>query len=55
VIRLRWNPEAAFQVILKPMITYGKGRGRFPTNNQYWGRTWVVPGQVRVVPEPKHG
>jgi hypothetical protein len=20
-----------------------------------WGRAWVVPGQLRVVPEPKHG
>jgi hypothetical protein len=20
-----------------------------------WDRAWVAPGQVRVVPEPKHG
>jgi hypothetical protein len=20
-----------------------------------WGEAWVVPSQVRVVPEPKHG
>jgi hypothetical protein len=25
---------SAFQMLLKPMITYGKGRRRFPGNNQ---------------------
>jgi hypothetical protein len=42
-------------LLLKSTITYGKGRTRrFPSNNE-WGGAWAFPGQVRVVPEPKHG
>jgi hypothetical protein len=43
-------------VLLKPPITYGKRRTRrFPSNNQWVGRDWVVSGQVRAVPKPEHG
>jgi hypothetical protein len=33
----------------------GRGEGdSHPVINE-WEEAWVVPGQVRAVPEPKHG
>jgi hypothetical protein len=56
----RWNLEAEraslLQVLLKLMLTYGKGGARwFPSNNHWVGGVWVVPSQVRAVPELEHG
>jgi hypothetical protein len=46
-----WECVSALQVLLKPMITYGKGRTRwFPSNNQWvWrdmGSSWARWGHV---------
>jgi hypothetical protein len=47
---------SALQVLLKPTITYGKGRARiFHPIIKDWGGAWAVSNQVKVVPEPKHG
>jgi hypothetical protein len=47
---------SALQVLLKPRITHVKGEpgDSQPIINE-WGGAWVIPCQVRAVPEPKHG
>jgi hypothetical protein len=32
----------------------GEQGGSHPVINE-WGGAWAIPGQVRVIPEPKHG
>jgi hypothetical protein len=47
---------SALQLLLKPTITYGKGRARrFPCNNQLLGRSMSSSWPVKGVPKPKHG
>jgi hypothetical protein len=44
------------QVFLKPTITYGKGEpGDSHPIIDEWGGAGMVPHQVKVVLEPKHG